>query len=78
MAGALRAIVAPTLILTYPGDDLLAQSRRAAELRPDFAYAELAESTHDVVDEQPDAFVGAIVTFLAGTVPAVAATTSGA
>ena len=60
----LRAIAAPTLVLTNTGEDLYEASRRAVLLRPDFAFAELEGGTHDIVDEQPEAWVSAIASFL--------------
>lgn len=60
----LAAIAVPTLILTNTGDDLYAASCRAHELRPDFTFAALAGGTHDIVDEQPDAWAAAVAGFL--------------
>ncbi len=62
--GRLAAIVAPTLILTNTGDLTYPFARRAAERRPDFAYREFEGGTHDIVDEQPEAFAAAVATFL--------------
>ncbi len=66
IAADLAALVVPTLILTNTGEDLYAASRRAAALRPDLAYAELAGGTHDIVDEQPEAWAAAVAAFLKG------------
>lgn len=60
----LAAITLPTLILTNTGDLTYKFARRAAERRPDFAYRELAGGTHDIVDEQPEAFTAAVAEFL--------------
>jgi pimeloyl-ACP methyl ester carboxylesterase len=60
----LDAIRAPALILTNTGDDLYAASQRAHELRPDFAFCALEGGTHDVIDEQPDAWTAAVADFL--------------
>lgn len=60
----LAAIAAPALILTNTGDDLYAASCRAHELRPDFAFAALDGGTHDIVDEQPEAWANAVAEFL--------------
>jgi pimeloyl-ACP methyl ester carboxylesterase len=60
----LAAIEVPTLILTNTGDLTYAFARRAAEHRPDFAYRELEGGTHDIVDEQPEAFIAAVASFL--------------
>lgn len=60
----LTAIVSPTLILTNTGEDLYEASRRAHALRPDFAFAALEGGTHDIVDEQPEAWTAAVGAFL--------------
>lgn len=65
IAVPLRAITQPGLILTNTGDDLYTASCRARELRPDFAFAELADGTHDIVDEQPEAWVAELRKFVA-------------
>jgi pimeloyl-ACP methyl ester carboxylesterase len=65
MEAALRAIDIPTLILTNSGEDLFEASKRAAALRPDFAYVALDGGTHDIVDERPEAWVAAIAGWLA-------------
>ncbi len=54
----------PTLILNNTGDALYELCRSARELRPDFAYRELVGGTHDIVDEQPDAWCDAVARFL--------------
>lgn len=56
IAAPIARITQPTLILTNTGDDIYYTAQRARELRPDFAYAELEAGTHDIVDEQPDAW----------------------
>jgi len=60
----LRAIEAPTLIFTNTGEDLYDSSCRAAAMRPDFFFAALEGGTHDIVDEQPEAWSEAVVQFL--------------
>jgi pimeloyl-ACP methyl ester carboxylesterase len=60
----LDAIALPTLILTNTGDLTYPFARRAAGRRPDFAYRELAGGTHDIIDEQPEAFTAAVAAFL--------------
>ena len=59
----IKAIRQPTLILTNTGDDIYYAAARARELRPDFAYAELAGGTHDIVDEQPQAWSDVVAAF---------------
>lgn len=61
---AIAKLRCPTLILANTGDAIYAQSRRAAELRPDFAYAELQGGSIDIIDEQPAEWVGAVANFL--------------
>ena len=60
----LLAVGAPTLVLTNTGEDLYEASRRTVLLRPVFAFAELEGGTHDIVDEQPEAWALAVSTFL--------------
>ena len=44
---------------------LYAATKRAQALRPDFfAYAELQGGSHDIIDEQPENWVRAIVDYL--------------
>ena len=60
----LMAIAAPTLIFSNSGEDLYAASQRAHALRPDFAFAALEGGTHDIADEQPEAWADAVAGFL--------------
>ena len=60
----LLAITVPTLVLTNTGEDLFEASKRAVKLRPDFAFAALDGGTHDIVDEQPEAWVRAVTEWL--------------
>ena len=60
----LMAVTAPTLVLTNTGEDLFDASKRAVELRPDFAFAALDGGTHDIIDEQPEAWVRAVTAWL--------------
>ena len=63
---AIKKVQCPTLILANTGDAIYAQSRRAAEMRPDFAYAELEGGSIDIIDEQPDAWAKAVGAFING------------
>jgi len=54
------------LILANTGDAIYAQSQRAKEMRPDFAYAELKGGTIDIIDEQPAAWAEKVAGFLNG------------
>jgi pimeloyl-ACP methyl ester carboxylesterase len=60
----LSLIRLPAMILTNSGDLTFKFARRAAELRPDFDYVELTGGTHDIIDEQPEAFSEAVVRFI--------------
>ena len=61
---AFKKLKQPNLILTNTGDGIYFLAERARELRPDFAYVELEGGTHDIVDEQPEAWTQAVVAFL--------------
>lgn len=63
-AASLRRITQPALILTNTGDDLYPLAQRAHALRPDFAYHALSGGTHDIVDQQPEAWAEAVVAYL--------------
>lgn len=58
------AITNPTLIFSNTGEDLYAASQRAHSMRPDFAFVALDGGTHDIIDEQPDAWTEAVAKFL--------------
>jgi pimeloyl-ACP methyl ester carboxylesterase len=60
----LEAVRVRTLILTNSGDLTFKLAKRAAERRPDFSYVELAGGTHDIVDEQPEAYALAVAEFV--------------
>lgn len=63
----LRRLAVPALMFTNSGEDLYQSTRRAHALRPDFfEYAELEGGSHDIVDEQPEAWVAAVVRYLRG------------
>lgn len=53
-----------TLILTNTGDDIYYAAARARELRPDFRYTELEGGTHDIVDEQTEAWSAVVASFV--------------
>jgi len=60
----LATIRCPTLIFTNSGEDLYDSSKRAHALRTDFGFAELEGGTHDIVDEQPDAWARVVAGFM--------------
>ncbi len=62
--GRLPAIRHPCLVLNNTGDALFELCCKALELRPDFAHVVLKGGTHDIVDEQPQAWTDAVVAFL--------------
>lgn len=64
LGGLLARIAVPTLLYTNTGEDLYAATNRCRAVRPDFAYAELPGGTHDIVDEQPEAWVDGLLRFL--------------
>jgi pimeloyl-ACP methyl ester carboxylesterase len=63
---AFMALKMPGLILTNTGDDIYHLSCRARDMRPDMAFFELDGGTHDIVDEQPEAWTAAVVAFIKG------------
>lgn len=64
MTPAFMALKMPTLILTNTGDDIYFLSCRARDMRPDMAFVELEGGTHDIVDEQPEAWSKAVAAFI--------------
>ncbi len=65
LEAVLKRLPIPALMFTNTGEDLYDSTRRAHALRPDFfAYAELEGGSHDIVDEQPQAWVSAVVEYL--------------
>lgn len=66
MAPDFLALQMPVLLFTNTGEDLYETTKRAHAQRPDFAYAELEGGTHDIVDEQPEAWVQVVVDFVLG------------
>ncbi|MFN8533291.1 MAG: alpha/beta hydrolase [Dehalococcoidia bacterium] len=57
-------LAGPAFILTNTGDDVYPWSKKAHELRPDFEYQELEGGTHDIVDEQPEAWADAVSAYV--------------
>ena len=67
MAPDLAALTCPTLILTNTGEDLYMASQRTHATRPDFfSFGALEGGTHDIVDEQPEAWARAVADFALG------------
>ncbi len=64
MAADVKKITCPALILTNTGDDIYHLAQRCRSLRPDFQYTELEGGTHDIVDEQPQAWAAAVAAFV--------------
>lgn len=60
----LMALKTRTLLLTNSGDDIYHLTKNAHALRPDFAFAELSGGTHDIVDEQPEAWAIVVADFI--------------
>ena len=67
LAADLARIATRTLILTNSGEDLYAASHRAARLRPDWSFTALEGGTHDIVDEQPEAWAATVASFILGS-----------
>jgi len=63
-AATLLRLTQPALILTNTGDDIYELAQRARRIRPDFPYVELQGGTHDIVDQQPEAWSDAVVGYL--------------
>ena len=63
-AASLRRLTHRTMILTNTGDDIHELAKRAAAMRPDFEYREMQGGTHDIVDQQPEAWSDAVVEFI--------------
>lgn len=63
---AFMGLEMPTMILTNTGDDIYHLSCRARDMRPELAFTELVGGTHDIVDEQPEAWAEAVVAFIKG------------
>ena len=66
---AMKRLTHPTLILSNTGDDIYELAQRARKLRPDFEYVELQGGTHDIVDQQPEAWSDAVVAYLRKPAP---------
>jgi pimeloyl-ACP methyl ester carboxylesterase len=66
LAVDLMAMRGPALILTNTGEDLYEASKRAHALRPDFTFRALDGGTHDIIDEQPEAWADAVIGWLKG------------
>ena len=64
MEPAFMGLSCPTLILTNTGDDIYHLAQRARDMRPELAYVELEGGTHDIVDEQPEAWAEAVAGFI--------------
>ncbi|MEY2907601.1 MAG: hypothetical protein RLZZ602_124 [Pseudomonadota bacterium] len=65
LAALLQRLPIKALMFTNSGEDLYESTRRAYALRPNFfEYKELEGGSHDIVDEQPQAWTEAIVSYL--------------
>lgn len=62
----LALVTQPTLILSNTGDMIFDHARRAHALFPHFAFAALEGGGVDIVDQQPEAWAGAVAAFLQG------------
>lgn len=64
IAEPMAQISQPGMILTNTGDDIYYAAQRARALRPDFEYVELVGGTHDIVDEQTEAWCRVVTGFV--------------
>lgn len=64
MTDDFKALQSKTLILTNTGDDIYQLAKDAHALRPDIEYVELEGGTHDIVDEQPEAWSKIVTDFI--------------
>ena len=63
---AIPKIKQRTLILTNTGDQIYEHAKWTRRMRPDFKYTELHGGGIDIMDQQPEAWVSAIASFLEG------------
>ena len=66
LEAALGELAVPALLLTNTGEDLYRATGRAREAHAALSYVELEGGTHDIVDEQPAAWVAAVLDFMRG------------
>lgn len=64
---AMKKITHPCLVFSNTGDSIHQIAERAKEIRPDFDWAEIEGGTFDIIDEQPEAWVGAVADWLSGS-----------
>ena len=64
LAPDIASLRAPTLFFTNTGEDLYEATKRAHALMPHCAFAELQGGTHDIIDEQPEAWAKIVTDFL--------------
>ena len=63
---AMQKLSQPNLILINSGDGIAHLAQRAHEMCPHFDYVEMEGGTHDIVDEQPEAWAKAVAAYLKG------------
>ena len=64
MTNAIRAVSAPTLVVTNTGDILHFVAERLIKTRPDFLLAELEGGTSYIIRDTPEDWFGAIIDFI--------------
>ncbi|MEM9287383.1 MAG: alpha/beta hydrolase [Pseudomonadota bacterium] len=69
LATDLAAITCPTTLLTNTGEDLFQATKRTHAQFPHFGFESLEGGTHDIVDEQPEAWANKLVRILASSHP---------
>ena len=63
---AMARLAHPCLVFSNTGDSIHQIAERTRALRPDFDWAEMQGGTFDIIDEQPEAWVGIVATWLSG------------
>ncbi len=64
MTDDFKSLSGQLMILTNTGDDIYQLAKNAHEMRPEIKYVELEGGTHDIVDEQPEAWSKAVTDFV--------------
>jgi pimeloyl-ACP methyl ester carboxylesterase len=66
MEAALRAVKAPTLVMSNTGDTIHAGAARARVMRPDFGYHEFAGGNSHMMYDDPQPWAAAVIAFARG------------
>jgi hypothetical protein len=63
---AMARLAHPCLVFSNTGDSIHQIAERTRALRPDFDWAEMQGGTFDIIDEEPEAWVDIVATWLSG------------